>query len=130
MRYRLGVPVMVAWLALGGCGSLSEERGARGSAPADTRRVVFEVVARNGRCEPSVLAADRDGRSLLITFQVTSVDRSHYFLLPDADIRKAIPVNQVVEIPWVADRSGIHAYACTASRWIMPFASTGKLAIK
>lgn len=130
MRHRLGFLAVLAGLVLGGCGGFLSERAPRASAPSDMRRIVFEIVAQNGRCEPSVLAADRDGRALLITFQVTGSDRPYYFVVPGADIRKEIPVNTRVEIPWIADRSGIHEYACTSNRWITPFTPTGKLAIK
>ncbi len=130
VTYRLGFLLALAGLLLGGCGKLLGEQTPRASAPSDMRRVAFEIVAKGGRCEPSVLAADREGRALLITFQVTSLDGSYYFVVPGADIRKEIPANTRVEIPWIADRSGIHEYACTTRRWITPFTPTGKLAVK
>ena len=130
VSYRLGFLLALVGLLLPGCGSMLGEKTPQASAPSDMRRVVFEIVARDGRCEPSVLAVDREGRALLITFQVTSPDRSYFFVLPGADIRKEIPANTRVEIPWIADRSGLYEYACTSSRWITPFTATGKLAVK
>jgi hypothetical protein len=130
VAYRLVFLVALGALLVGGCGGRATDRVSPAMAPADIRRITFEVVAKNGRCEPSVLAADREGRALLITFQVSSPDRPHYFLLPAADIRREIPANATVEIPWIAERSGIHEYACTSGRWILPLTPTGKLAVK
>ncbi len=130
MAYRRGFLMVLAGLLLCGCGTFFGEKAPLASAPADMRRVVFDLVAKGGRCEPSVLAADREGRALLITFRITSLDRSYYFLVPGADIRKEVPPNTPMEISWIADRSGIHEYACSSSRWITPLTSTGKLAVK
>ena len=79
----------------------------------------------------AILAADRDGRSLLVTFQVTSVGKPHVFQIPDLRIRKTIPADSQIAIPVIADRSGVYAYACNSVPWISPLmTSTGKLAIK
>jgi len=98
--------------------------------PADAKRVVFEVVARGNRCEPSVMAVDREGRAVLVTFQVVSVGKEHVFLIPDLFVRRRIPADSRVDIQMLADRSGIYEYACNSQPWIGPFAATGKLAIK
>ena len=98
--------------------------------PADVKKVTFEVVARDNRCEPSVLALDREGRGILVAFQVTSVGKSHQFLIPGLKLRRAVPAGTRVEIPVFVERSGIYEYACAGSRWIGPFTATGKLAIK
>lgn len=125
-----------AWVlgvALGlmvGCGGLFGERVPPATAPEDVRRLVFEVVARDNRCEPAVLAADREGRALLITFAVTSVGKPHWFLIPDLDVRVRIPADSRVSIPVLVERSGIYAYGCTGSRWLTPLSSKGKLAIR
>ncbi len=98
--------------------------------PADVKRVTFEVVARDNHCEPAVLAADREGRSMVLDFRVTSVGKSHLFLIPDLDVQRSIPAGTRLDIPVLVERSGIHEFACTSSRWIGPLTSTGKLAIK
>ena len=113
-----------------GCGRLFKDRLSDGNAPADLKRVTFEIVARDNRCEPAVLAADRAGRSLLITFQVTSVGKPHVFQIPDLEIRMSIPADSQIAIPMIADRSGVYAYACNSVPWISPLTATGKLAIK
>lgn len=113
-----------------GCGGLFKDRLSDGNAPADLKRVTFEIVARDNRCEPPVLAADRAGRSLLVTFQVTSVGKPHVFQIPDLAIRMRIPADSQIAIPMIADRSGVYAYACNSVPWISPLTATGKLAIK
>jgi hypothetical protein len=113
-----------------GCASLFADRAPRATAPADVKRVTFEIVARDNRCEPAILAADREGKAILITFQVTSVGKEHKFLIPDLEVRKTVPDGTMVSIPVLVDRSGIYKYACTGLSWIGPFAAKGKLAIK
>jgi hypothetical protein len=113
-----------------GCASLFADRTPSPTAPADVRRVTFEIVARGNRCEPSILAADREGKAILITFQVTSVGKQHKFLIPDLDIRVTVPDGTMVSISVLADRSGIYQYACTGLSWIGPFDAKGKLAVK
>ena len=123
---------VVLWAAvlMAGCGALFADRTPSLNAPADIRRVTFEIVARGNRCEPSVLAVDREGRAILITFQVTSVGKEHVFRIPDLDIRKTVPADTVVSIPVVADRSGIYQYACGGSAWLGLLHAKGKLAIR
>jgi len=103
-----------------GCGRFLGDRVPPASAPAEVKRVTFEIVARENRCEPSVLAADRGGGSLLITLRVTSVGKQHVFLVPDLNIRWTIPPDTEVLIPVVADRSGIYQYGCTGLPWLGP----------
>jgi hypothetical protein len=98
--------------------------------PAEARKVTFELMAQDNRCEPSVLAADRGGRALAITLMVTSVGKEHVFLIPAYDIRQTIPAQTTVSIPVVALYSGIYEYACTSLPWIGPFTAVGKLAVK
>jgi Cupredoxin-like domain len=125
------VGLMTMTLLSAGCGRLFKDHLAEGTAPADVKRVTFEIVARDNRCEPAVLAADRDGRSIRITFQVTSVGKPHVFQIPDLEIRQTIPADSQIAIPVIADRSGVYAYACNSVPWINPLlTSTGKLAIK
>lgn len=122
--------VLVGVLTLTGCARLMPENQPRSTVPTDVPHVRFEIVAQDGRCTPAVLAADRQGRAVVLTFLVTSVDRAHFFLVPGAKIRKEVPANTRVEVTWLADRSGVHEYACTSGRWIGPLTATGKLAVK
>ena len=96
----------------------------------DIKHQTFEIVARDNRCTPEVIAADRGGRSVLITLQVTSVGKTHWFLMPDANIRRRIPAGTQLTIPFIAEGSAVVPYACASSRWITPFTHTGKLAIR
>ena len=96
----------------------------------EIKRETFEIIARDNHCTPEVLAADRDGRSVLITLQVVSAGKGHWFLMPDAQIRRWIPAGMQLTIPFVAEHSAVAEYACASSRWITPFTHTGKLAIR
>lgn len=118
-----------AILLTAGCGLLAD-KPLPGTTPAHLKQITFEIVAKENRCQPSILAADREGRSILITFHVTSVGKSHRFLIPDLDVRTTIPAGMAMAIPVVADRGGIFSYACTSSPWITPLTAKGKLAIK
>lgn len=120
--------VVVLWMAVltAGC----KDRMPVANVPAGVKRVTFEVVARDGRCEPSVLAVDREGGAILITFQVTSVGKQHIFSISGLDVRMTVPEGMMVSVPMLADRSGIYEYACTGLPWVGLFAAKGKLAIK
>jgi len=120
---------LVALLATG-CGSLFGEHVPSSATSQEVKRVTFQIVARDGRCEPAVLAADREGRGLLVVFTVTSVGGDHYFLVSDVGIRKLVPAGTQAEISYLADRSGIFDMACTSSRIMTPLTAKGKLAIK
>ena len=113
-----------------GCASHFADRTPNAIAPAGVKRVTFDMVARGSQCEPAIFAVDREGGSILITFQVTSVGKQHKFLIPDLDVRMTVPEGMMVSIAVLADRSGIYEYACTGLRWIGPFTAKGKLAIK
>lgn len=121
---------LVAVLLTGGCAWLFPDHEPPLLRPGDVKQVTLEVVARRNRCEPAVMAMDRGGGAVLVTFQVTSVGKEHVFLIPDLAVRRRIPAERRVDIQVLADRSGIHEYACTSWPWIGPFAATGKLAIK
>jgi len=117
-------------LPAGGCGTLFGNRGGDSLVPAEAKKIIFEILAQDNRCEPSVLAADRGGRALAITLQVTSVGKEHTFLIPALNIRQTVAAQTTVSIPVAAGRSGIYEYACTNLPWIGPLTPTGKLAIK
>jgi hypothetical protein len=114
-------------VVLAGCG---RAQPALPTIPAEVKHVAFEVVARGDRCEPAVLAADREGRALVLDFLVTSVGKAHRFLIPDLGVRRSIPAGTRLEIPVLVERSGIHEFACTSSRWVGALTSTGQLAFK
>jgi len=124
------IVVVAVLIASGGCSWLFPERMPSVATPAEVRRVTIDVVARDNRCEPSVLAVDRDGRTVMVTLQVVSVGKEHVFLIPELFVRKRIPAGSRMEIQLLADRSGIYEYACNSQPWIGPFVTTGKLAIK
>ena len=130
MRRVLPFILISLLLPAGGCGFFFADKVVAPLAPSEAKRVTFEIVAQDNRCEPSVLAADRGGRALIVTLQVTSVGKDHTFLIPALDIRQKIAAQTMVSIPVVADRSGIYEYACTGLPWIGPLTPTGKLAIK
>ncbi len=98
--------------------------------PAEAKKLTVDVVARDNRCTPNVIAADRGGGALLITFRVSSDGRDHYFVFPAANIRRTVRKGETVEIPFTAVYSGVYDIACTSFRWVGPFAHTSKLAIK
>lgn len=128
---RLRAIVTLAVLVLGGgCGWLFPDHRYPVLRPADAKQVTIEVVARGNRCEPATLAVDREGRAVLVTFQVTSVGKEHVFLIPELAMRRRIPADSRVDVEMLADRSGIYEYACNSQPFIGPFAATGKLAIK
>jgi hypothetical protein len=120
----------VVLLLLPGCGRLFGEHVPAATGAEDVKRAAFEIVARGNQCEPEVLAADREGRAILITFKVTSVGKEHYFLIPDLGVRKVIPTDMEVSILVRVERSGIYQYGCTGSRWLLPWSSKAKLAIR
>ncbi len=113
---------------LAACGQV--ERTPPATVSGEVKRITFELVASGRRCQPEVLAVDREGRAVLVTFRVVGVDQPHFFLVPDLGVRRRVPPGTRVEVPVLADRSGIYEYACASSRWIGPLTATGKLAIK
>jgi len=92
----------------------------------------LRILAKDYACDPKVIALDRDGRAMKVSFTVVSVGKEHIFSIPDLNIRRTIPANQESTIEFVADRSGIFEYGCSRfpSLWMNPLESRGKLAIK
>ena len=121
---------LVAALLVTGCSRIFGKHVPPSLTSTQVKQVSFQIIARGGRCEPAVLAADREGGALLILFEVTSVGGDYFFLVSDVGIRKLVPAGMRVEIPYLADRSGIFEIACTSSRIMTPFTRTKKLAIK
>jgi hypothetical protein len=121
---------LLAALLATGCSRLFGEYVPPSLTATKVKQVSFQITARDGRCEPAVLAADREGGPLLIVFEVTSMGGDYFFLVSEVGIRKLVPADTRVDIPYLADRSGIFEIACTSSRIMTPLTRTGKLAIK
>ena len=88
------------------------------------------MIARNYRCEPSVIAVDREGRSALVTVTIRSDGARHVFSIPDLEVRRYLEPGQEMTVEFLAERSGVFAYGCTKFPWISPIDHKGKLAIK
>ncbi|RPJ56078.1 MAG: hypothetical protein EHM24_30735 [Acidobacteria bacterium] len=128
MKRFVPLVVLVTVTLLAGCWRMQSPPA--GSIPGSAKRIRFEVVARGNRCEPGILAVDREGGAVVLDFQVTSVGKAHMFLIPDLGVRQSVPAGTRLDFPVLVERSGIHEFACTSLSWIGPFANTGKLAIK
>ena len=116
-------------LVLCGC-SLFRDQNPAMFSPAEAKKADIDILARNNRCEPTVIAADRSGGALMITFRVTSVGKDHVFVFPAANIRRTVREGETLDIPFTAVYSCVYEIACTSFRWVGPFANTSKLAIK
>ena len=98
--------------------------------PAEAKRFSFTMIARNHRCEPSIIAVDRAGRSALVTVTIRSEGARHVFSIPDLEIRRYLEPDQETTIEFLAERSGVFEFGCTRFPWISPLDHKGKLAIK
>lgn len=98
--------------------------------PAEAKRLSFTMVARNHRCEPSVLAVDREGRSVLVRINIRSDGAGHVFSIPELEVRRYLESNQEATVEFLAERSGIFEFGCTRFPWISPLDHKGKLAIR
>jgi hypothetical protein len=116
--------------ATSGCSPVFREGGPPTVASAEAKKIRIEMVARDNRCEPAVLGADREGRAIVITFAVTSAGKEHLFLIPALNLNRRIPRDTMLEIPVVLEWSGIFEYACTSFPWIGPMTAKGKLAVR
>ncbi|MBF8261345.1 MAG: hypothetical protein HW376_874 [candidate division NC10 bacterium] len=90
----------------------------------------FTMIARNYRCEPSVMAVDREGRSALVTLTIRSDGVRHVFSIPDLGIRRYLEPGQEATIEFLAERSGVFDFGCTRFPVITPLDHKGKLAIR
>jgi plastocyanin domain-containing protein len=88
------------------------------------------MIARNHRCEPSVIAVDREGRSALVTVTIRSDGAGHVFSIPDLEVRRYLESGQETTVEFLAERSGVFEFGCTRFPWISPLDHKGKLAIK
>lgn len=130
MRRTMLIAGLAGILLAEGCARWFPDRIPVMVTPVEVKRHAFEVVARENRCEPSVLAVDREGRAAILTFQVASIGKEHFFLIPDLGVRVSVPAGTTATVQVLADRSGIYDLACNSQRWMGPFVTEGKLAIK
>ena len=123
----LCLPLIVAMI---GCGGLFPETSPPTGAPTDVKRLSFALVARNHRCEPSVMAVDRGGRSALVRVTIRSEGARHVFSIPDFGIRRYLEPGQEATVEFLAERSGIFSFGCTRYPLITPLDHKGKLAVR
>jgi len=128
-RIRTWLPSIIA-ITMMGCGGLFPEASPPIGAPADVKRVSFTLIARNFRCEPSVMAVDREGRSALVKVTVRSEGARHVFTIPDFGIRRYLQPGQEATVEFLAERSGVFRFGCTRLPVMTPLDHKGKLAIK
>jgi len=117
-------------IAVTGCGGLFPETSPPAGAPAEAKRLTFTIIARNYRCEPSVIAVDREGKSALVKVTVRSEGARHVFSIPDLRIRRYLQPGQEATVEFLAERSGVFDFGCTRFPLITPLDHKGKLAIK
>ena len=117
-------------IALTGCASLFPDTWPPAGAPAEAKRLAFTIVARNYRCEPSVIAVDREGRSVLVKVTIRSEGARHIFSIPDLEIRRSVERGKEVTLEFLAERSGVFDFGCTRFPLITPLDHKGKLAVK
>lgn len=122
----LAIPVMV----MTGCATVFPEISPPAGIPVEAKRLSFTMIARNYRCEPSVIAVDREGRSALVKVAIRSDGARHVFSIPDLEIRRYLEPGQEITIEFLAERSGVFAFGCTRFPWISPLDHKGKLAVK
>ncbi|MGH7432979.1 MAG: cupredoxin domain-containing protein [Candidatus Methylomirabilales bacterium] len=128
-RIRIWISSIIA-ITMIGCASLFPEGSPPTGAPLDVKRVSFVIVARNFRCEPSVMAVDREGRSALVKVTVRSEGARHVFTIPDFEIRRYLEPGQETTVEFLAERSGIFGFGCTRWPVMTPLDHKGKLAIR
>jgi len=128
-HFRIGLLFILMALAVS-CARLFPERVPSVKAPSGIRQVSFEIIARDYACHPSVIAVDREGRSVLITLTFKSQGKRHVILIPAGGVRKHLEPGEKLTVEFVADRSGIYKFGCTRFPFLTPFSKKGKLAIK
>jgi hypothetical protein len=121
---------LLAAIAITGCGGFFPETSPPAGAPAEAKRLTFTIVARNYRCEPSVIGVDREGKSALVKVTVRSEGARHVFSIPDLGIRRYVQPGREATIEFLAERSGVFDFGCTRFPLITPLDHKGKLAIK
>lgn len=117
-------------MVLTGCAMLFPETDPPAGAPPEAKRLSFTMIARNYRCEPSVIAVDREGRSVLVKVTIRSEGARHVFSIPDLEIRRYLDPGQETAVEFLAERSGVFRFGCTRFPLITPLDHKGKLAIR
>lgn len=128
-RFRIG-PLVISAMILAGCTTFFPEVSPPAGIPTEAKRISFTMVARDYRCEPSVIAVDREGRSALVKVTIRSEGARHIFSIPNLEVRRYIEPGEEAAVEFLAERSGVFAFGCTRFPWISPFDHKGKLAIK
>lgn len=128
-RFRIW-PLALSVMVLTGCTTLFPEISPPAGIPIEAKRLSFTMVARNYRCEPSVIAVDREGRSVLVKVTIRSDGARHVFSIPDLEIRRYLEPDQEAVVEFLAERSGVFEFGCTRLPLITPLDHKGKLAIK
>lgn len=123
-------PLALPIIAITGCATVFPEIAPPAGIPAEAKRLSFTMVARNHRCEPSVIAVDREGRSALVKVTIRSDGARHIFSIPDLEVRRYLDPGQEITVEFLAERSGVFKFGCTRFPWISPLDHKGKLAIK
>jgi len=123
-------PWLLPILAITGCAGLFPDTSPPAGAPSEAKRLSFTIVARNYRCEPSVIAVDREGKSALVKMTIRSEGARQVFSIPDLGIRRYLQPGQEVTVEFLAERSGVFDFGCTRFPLITPLDHKGKLAIK
>lgn len=121
---------MASVMVLTGCATVFPEISPPAGIPVEAKRLSFTMIARNYRCEPSVIAVDREGRSALVKVTIRSDGARHVFSIPDLEVRRYLEPGQETTVEFLAERSGVFAFGCTRFPWISPLDHKGKLAIK
>lgn len=119
-----------SFIAITGCTSFFPEISPPAGIPTEAKRLSVAMIARDYRCDPSVIAVDREGRSALVKVTIRSDGARHIFSIPDLDVRRYIEPGEEVTVEFLAERSGVFKYGCTRFPWVGPFDHKGKLAIK
>lgn len=117
-------------VAMTGCAGIFPESSPPSGAPAQAKRLTFTMVARHYRCEPSVIAVDREGRSALVKVSIRSEGARHVFSIPDFGVRRYLEPGQEATVEFLAERSGVFEFGCTRFPLMTPLDHKGKLAIK
>ncbi len=123
-------PWLLLCLVFTGCASLFPDTSPPIGAPAGVKRLSFTLTARNYRCEPAIMAVDREGKSALVKVIVRSEGARQIFSIPDFGIRRYLDPGKEATIEFLAERSGIFDFGCTRFPLITPLDHKGKLAIK
>ncbi|MFN3477193.1 MAG: cupredoxin domain-containing protein [Candidatus Methylomirabilales bacterium] len=117
-------------LGLFACTRLFPDKAPLAKAPSDVKRVSFEIVARDDACSPSVIAVDRERRSILIALTFRSEGKKHVIAIPDWGVRKYLDPGQEATVEFLAERSGIYEFGCGSFPFLTPFSWKGKIAVK